>query len=72
MCERLIKIDSDILVLRDEMTQDCCSPLCDNWDECDALGYLEFMKIVIQDPRKELKDWCPSLSPQNPLNIEDE
>jgi len=52
--------------------KDCCSPLCDHWDECNDLGYTDYMKIVIQDPRKEVKNWCPSLSLQNPLNIEDE
>lgn len=64
MCEgeRLIRIDSDILLLRDKMTHDCCSPKCDNWDECFDLGYLDFVKIVLQEPGDETKSWCPELS----------
>jgi len=52
--------------------QDCCSPMCVFWDECDDLGYSDFMKIVIQDPRKEVKDWCPSLKLPNHQNIKGE
>ena len=70
--EGLIRAEDYILFPRKRMTQNCCSPLCDNWDECEAVGFIDYMKIVIQDPRKEVKDWCPSLSLQNLPSIEGE
>ena len=59
--ERFIKRVVHNNTPREDMTQDCCSPYCRFWDECNALGIVDYMKIIPNDPRKAIKDWCPSV-----------
>jgi len=48
-----------------------CRPDCIYWTQCNALGVLEYMYIVI-DKNEEVEEWCQSLCLQNPQNIEEE
>ena len=54
------------------MSQYCCSPYCEHWDECVALGIIKFKKIILERPWEVTKSWCPSLKYQVPQNIREE
>jgi len=51
------------------MFKDCCLESCINWNVCDELDILKYMKIQLS--YTEEKNWCPCLTFPNHLVTED-
>ena len=70
--ETIISIGEHIISLRDPMSDTCCSSYCTHWNECYALNYLDFVKVLPLHPKECDKEWCPALSLPSPQGTEAE